>query len=100
DSRGWIWVGTDHGVDVFDHAQWKHWGRSDGLIWDDTNTNSFLAEPNGNVWIGTSRGLSRFQPRLTPIPAVPPPVVFTSVKLGDEEVEPGLPIEVPYRQNS
>ena len=100
DSRGWLWVGTDHGVDVYDRSRWRHWGRSDGLIWDDTNTNAFLAEPNGSVWIGTSRGLSRFLPRSTPIPAVPPPVVFTSVKLGGQEVDPSVVSEVPYGQNS
>ena len=63
DSRGWLWVGTDHGVDVYDHTGWRHYGRSDGLIWDDCNINAFLAETGGDVWIGTSRGLSRFQPR-------------------------------------
>ena len=100
DRRGWLWVGTDHGVDVYDHSRWRHFGHSDGLIWDDTNANAFLAEPGGSVWIGTSRGLSRFQPRATPIPAVPPPVVFTSVKLGGVEVDPRVVSEVPYRQNS
>ncbi len=100
DARGWLWVGTDHGVDVYDRASWRHWGRADGLIWDDTNTNAFLAEPSGAVWIGTSRGLSRFRPRATPIPAVPPPVVFTSVKLGGQEVDPAMVNAVPYRQNS
>ena len=59
DAAGRLWVGTDRGVDVFDHAAWRHYGRSDGLIWDDCNTNAFFAEPGG-VWIGTSRGLSRF----------------------------------------
>ncbi len=100
DARGWLWVGTDHGVDVYDRTRWRHLGRSDGLIWDDTNLNAFLAEPGGSVWIGTSRGLSRFQPRATPIPVVPPPVVFTSVKLGGQEVDPRAANEVPYRQNS
>jgi signal transduction histidine kinase/ligand-binding sensor domain-containing protein/CheY-like chemotaxis protein len=100
DQRGWLWVGTDHGVDVYDHARWRHFGHSDGLIWDDTNTNAFLAEPGGSVWIGTSRGLSRYQPRATPVPGVPPPVVFTSVKLGGQEVDPFTAKEVPYSQNS
>ncbi len=100
DRRGWLWVGTDHGVDVYDHARWRHFGHSDGVIWDDTNRNAFLAEPSGDVWIGTSRGLSRFQARATPLPGVPPPVVFTSVKLGGQEVDPFAAKEVPYSQNS
>jgi signal transduction histidine kinase/ActR/RegA family two-component response regulator/streptogramin lyase len=100
DQRGWLWVGTDHGVDVYDKTRWRHYGRSDGLIWDDCNTNAFLAEADGSVWVGTSRGLSRFQPAKIPAPNVPPSVVFTSVKLGDELVDPNHPLEIKYPQNS
>jgi signal transduction histidine kinase/ligand-binding sensor domain-containing protein len=97
DSRGWLWVGTDRGVDVFDHTRWRHYGRSEGLIWDDCNSNAFYSwvdgdvpgrsqdgqVPDGQVWIGTSRGLSRFAPQSVPVASVPPPVVFTSVQFGD-----------------
>ena len=84
DAGGRLWVGTDRGVDVFDHAVWRHYGRSDGLIWGDCNTNAFFAEQNG-VWVGTSRGLSRFHSSTVAPPNVPPTVVFTSVKFGDIE---------------
>jgi signal transduction histidine kinase/ligand-binding sensor domain-containing protein len=100
DARGWLWVGTDHGIDVFDRARWRHYGRSDGLIWDDCNSNAFLADSDGSVWIGTSRGLSRFRPAATPAPSVPPPVVFTSAKLGEKTVDPTHSLEMPYQENS
>ncbi len=100
DSRGRLWAGTDHGADVYDHTEWKHYGRSDGLIWDDLNTNAFFADANGSVWIGTSRGLSRFQPSPVPSPNVPPPVVMTSVKLGSRMVDPAAAIEAPFQENS
>jgi signal transduction histidine kinase/CheY-like chemotaxis protein/streptogramin lyase len=100
DARGWLWAGSDHGVDTFDRARWRHYGRSDGLIWDDTNTNAFMADKDGSVWIGTSRGLSRFLPLATPAASVPPPVVFTSVKFGDQTVDPAAIGEIPYRRNS
>jgi signal transduction histidine kinase/CheY-like chemotaxis protein len=100
DRRGWLWVGTDRGVDVFDGAGWRHFGRSDGLIWDDTNGNAFLADQDAGVWIGTSRGLSRFQPSPAPPPNVPPPVVFTALKFGDRDMDPASTPEVPYRENS
>jgi signal transduction histidine kinase/ligand-binding sensor domain-containing protein/ActR/RegA family two-component response regulator len=101
DKRGWLWVGTDHGVDVFDRARWRHYGRADGLIWDDCNSNAFLADEDGSVWIGTSKGLSRFRPRLAPSPGVPPPVVFTSVKFGDLVVDDSAAApNVPYGKNS
>jgi signal transduction histidine kinase/ligand-binding sensor domain-containing protein/CheY-like chemotaxis protein len=100
DSRGWLWAGSDHGVDVFDGARWRHYGRSEGLIWDDCNSNAFMADSDGSVWTGTSRGLSRFAPMATPAPNIPPPVVFTSVKLGDQTVDPAASLDVPYARNS
>jgi signal transduction histidine kinase/ActR/RegA family two-component response regulator/streptogramin lyase len=99
DEQGRLWAGSDHGVDVFDHVGWRHYGRSDGMIWDDCNSNAFFSDRKGAIWIGTSRGLSRFQTQAAPPPNVPPPVVFTSVKLGDGELETGAG-EVPYRRNS
>ena len=112
DARGWLWAGSDHGVDVFDRVRWRHYGKSDGLIWDDCNSNAFLADRDGAVWIGTSRGVSRFRPLASPPPSVPPSVVFTTVKFGDQTLDTasdaasaaasGAPssIEVPYRRRS
>ncbi len=100
DSRRRLWLGTDHGVDVFDHARWHHYGRSEGLIWDDCNSNAFYGGPGGEVWIGTSRGLSRFLPQSVPAPGVPPPVVFTSVKFGDRLFTPGMVLDLPYQERS
>ncbi|HVP00571.1 MAG TPA: two-component regulator propeller domain-containing protein [Bryobacteraceae bacterium] len=100
DTRGWLWVGTDHGVDVFDRSRWRHYGRSDGLIWDDCNSNAFLADSDGSVWVGTSRGLSRFLPSSTPAPSVPPTVVFTSIRLGGKPADTTRSIEIPYSENA
>jgi signal transduction histidine kinase/ligand-binding sensor domain-containing protein/CheY-like chemotaxis protein len=99
DAAGRLWVGTDRGADVRSPAGWRHYGRSDGLIWDDCNGNAFLADASG-VWIGTSRGLSRFRPSSAPVSGVPPAVVFTSVKIGGKEVDPAAALEVPYGQNT
>src|SRR5260370_1775229 len=100
DARGRLWAGTDHGVDVYDHKAWRHYGRSDGLIWDDCNSHAFLADPDGVIWIGTSRRLSRFQASLSPAAPVPPPVVVTEVKLGDRRVDLQANYDVPYAANS
>ncbi len=45
-------------------------------------------------WIGTSRGLSRYQPRVVPLPEVPPTVVFTSVRFGGEEWNGDSTVEI------
>ena len=49
DADAQLWVGTDHGLDVFDHANWRHYGRSDGLIWDDCNSNAYFADSRRSV---------------------------------------------------
>jgi signal transduction histidine kinase/CheY-like chemotaxis protein/streptogramin lyase len=98
DLRGWLWAGTDHGVDVFDHTRWRHFGRSDGLIWDDCNTNAFLAGEDGAVWIGTSRGLSRFEPQAVPPPNLPPQVVFTSITVGGTPLDLTSDAGVPWNR--
>jgi len=60
DLRGWIWAGTDTGVNVFNGTEWRHIGQEDGLIWNDVDTGAFLSEEDGSVWIGTSAGLSHY----------------------------------------
>jgi signal transduction histidine kinase/ligand-binding sensor domain-containing protein/CheY-like chemotaxis protein len=98
DTKGRLWAGTDHGVDVFDQTRWRHFGRAEGLIWDDCNTQAFLATEEG-VWIGTSRGLSRYQARPMPAPAVPPTPVLTSISFGDKPWNGSATEEVSYKRN-
>ena len=104
DAAGKLWIGTDHGVDTYDHSLIRHYGRADGLIWDDCNSNAFFAENSPSekaaVWIGTSRGLSRFQPSAVPPPNIPPPVVFTSIKLGEQEIDPQSKLLIPFERNT
>ncbi len=125
DATGSIWRGGDGGVDVFlaevrktEHAgerdngnssgphqpaascegcvhPWRHYGQLDGLVWDDCNSRAFFADPDGSVWIGTSRGLSRFKrgPQ-RPMPA--PAVVLTAAQLGNTTLRTGDRTEVSY----
>jgi ligand-binding sensor domain-containing protein len=80
-AGGSIWYGTDNGVQVLTGGKWRHYGQMDGLAWDDCNSRAFLADGDGSVWIGTSRGLSRF--RRQPMPPLQPPVVrLIETKLG------------------
>ena len=56
---GAIWAGTDSGVVRISGSSWTNYSQTDGMVWDDCDTNGILAEDAG-VWIGTSRGLSHF----------------------------------------
>jgi diguanylate cyclase (GGDEF)-like protein len=86
DAKGRLWVGTEHGVDMWDGARWGHYDTNDGLAGDDCNLNAFAEEPDGTVWIGTGGGLSRFKPLPRLAPDAPLEVVFTRLAIGQKDV--------------
>ncbi len=96
DRAGRIWFGSDRGVDVYAGARWHHYDQQDGLIWDDCDAGSFLADADGSVWIGTSAGLSHFRPAANPAAAVPPLVEITEAQIGGHPSDMSQPIRVPH----
>jgi diguanylate cyclase (GGDEF)-like protein len=86
DTTGRLWAGTQQGVDTWDGTRWSHFNTNDGLAGDDCNLNSFAEEPDGTIWIGTSGGLSRFNPLPPAAPAAPLAVVFTRLAIGQKDV--------------
>lgn len=58
DREGWLWVGTDLGVEFFDGTHWKLITQRDGLVSNDTNEGAFFADTDGSVWIGVNGGLA------------------------------------------
>jgi diguanylate cyclase (GGDEF)-like protein len=90
DRAGRLWATTDNGVSVLERAtlqpdarepgRWRHYGMEDGLIWDDGNDHALSVDPEGNVWIGTARGLARYSTPLYPIPDASSAIVLTSIQ--------------------
>lgn len=97
DRKGRIWLSTDMGVDVFDQGRWKHLGSEDGLIWDDTDSLALQVDSAGDVWIGTSGGLSRYAHPDFAVVDWSPPVVLTLITNSFQEwqtnEEPAVPFE-------
>jgi diguanylate cyclase (GGDEF)-like protein len=81
DRLGRVWVGTGVGVDVLDGALTQHFSVADGLAGDDTDAMAFFADHNGDVFIGTSAGFSRYAPRVDPPRMEPPPVRLMSTSI-------------------
>jgi signal transduction histidine kinase/ligand-binding sensor domain-containing protein/ActR/RegA family two-component response regulator len=96
DRQGRVWIGTDHGVDCYDHGVIRRYGLDAGLIWQDTVLWSFLAEPDGSYWIGTTRGASRFRPASERAVIEPPSVLFTTVETRAGFHEAGRLPTLPY----
>lgn len=99
DLRGWVWVGTDSGVDVWRPTGWRHYDTEDGLIGSNTSFNAFLADDDDDsVWIGTTRGLSRFDVSKETATQSVPAVAMTDFEVNGRRVEPkrlGTPLPSP-----
>ncbi|MBL8214307.1 MAG: response regulator [Bryobacterales bacterium] len=100
DRRGWLWVATDNGIDVYNGQRWRHIGSRDGLIWHDVVRNALVEDAQGNIWVGTNRGLSRYRPAADFFDTQPPQPAISSVQFGDR-AEPGLgPFVIDYQRRS
>ena len=98
DHRGWLWVGQDAGLTVYDGLSWRSFTQDDGLIWNDTDSYAISEDRDGTMWIGTSAGLAHLlKPQA--MPAGPPPApVFSEVKFGSATI--ANESEIPWSANS
>ena len=92
-----LWIGTDNGIAVRAPTGWTVYNHEDGLVWDECAAGSFFAEPDGTVWIGTLKGLSRYRPSDRDAGTLAPPVVVTAVRFGERSGNPTVHSEVPLR---
>jgi diguanylate cyclase (GGDEF)-like protein len=94
--RGWLWVGTDRGVDVFNGRRWRHLTTAEGLLWDDTSEGAFRSDGDGSVWIGTGHGLSHLlrPDALFEVPALE--LRIDSATLGEHDIALGSDNPVPW----
>jgi signal transduction histidine kinase/ligand-binding sensor domain-containing protein/ActR/RegA family two-component response regulator len=101
DGRGWLWVGTDMGVDRYDGRVWRHLDKTDGLAVNDCDHNAFFDDQDGSAWIGTSKGLTHFlHPATAAATPADAPVVLTWLRLGDLAAPLTGGVAVPYSRRS
>lgn len=58
DHRGWVWTGTTLGISVFDGQTWASVDADTGLLSNDAQQLGLREDPDGSIWISTSRGLT------------------------------------------
>ncbi len=85
DRWGWVWLGTDRGLSVWNGTSWKQYSSQEGLIWNDCDGDALLAASDGTIWIGTSRGLSHFRREGVTAPATPVEVLLSTFVMGWRE---------------
>lgn len=80
DSNGNIYLSTPIGVNVLNIYNHRYFIRTlmkeDGLIGNDCNYNSLFIDDSNNVWIGTTSGLSQYNPKYDPPLSSASPVKF------------------------
>lgn len=81
DGKGWVWVGTGNGADVYNGNAWRHFGTADGLCWPDLNPGAFAS--GSDVLLGTARGLAIFSPGQNPFLSESPRAAVTEVRFGE-----------------
>ena len=82
DHRGWLWVGQDAGVTVFDGQSWRSFTQEDGLAWNDTNSKALAEDTDGSMWIGTTGGLSHLVAPQANARGTPSAPAFSEVNFG------------------
>jgi diguanylate cyclase (GGDEF)-like protein len=57
-DRWGVWIGSDHGLALFNGQRWVLVTEADGLISNDVDQESLAEDTDGTIWAGTSQGLS------------------------------------------
>ncbi len=100
DARGRVWVGAGRGVDVADGQTILHQGGPEGMPGEDCDSMAFMADPNGDVWIGTSTGLAHYVNQSEKRVVTPPATAIVEAALGDKAVDPSTEVSVERSRNT
>lgn len=57
DKHGFLWIGTEHGLDRYDGYHFVHYTQLDATKTWATEVNSLYVDRGGHLWVGTARGL-------------------------------------------
>jgi diguanylate cyclase (GGDEF)-like protein len=96
DRRGWVWLGSDAGLAVWNGQSWLHLTQESGLIWNDVNQGVLKEGVDGSLWIGTSGGLAHL---LHPEHVFAPSqlaVSVTAIRRGGQTYETGQKLTLPW----
>ena len=96
DHLGWIWVGTDRGVAVYDGQQWVTIDAGQGLLSNDINEDGIREDPDGSVWIATSHGVSHLRDPASLFAAHPLNIIIPQAHIGTKLVDVGT---LPYNHD-
>ena len=64
DQWGFVWIGTDYGLNKFDGYRFRKYFNSitDSTTINDNDISNIFSDSKGRLWIGTNHGLSLYNP--------------------------------------
>jgi diguanylate cyclase (GGDEF)-like protein len=83
DRRGWVWLGTDAGLLVWNGQNWRRLTQESGLISNDVNQGVMREAHDGSLWIGTSGGLGHLLHPERVFDEIPLTVALTRIRRGE-----------------
>ncbi|MEP0547221.1 MAG: two-component regulator propeller domain-containing protein [Rhodothermales bacterium] len=95
DAEGRLWLSTNRGLARFDPDEpkpghtFRRFGPESGLPGLEFNQHAAARGPDGRLYFGGVDGLVAFHPDDLVGNPIPPPVVLTGLRVGNERVRPG-----------
>jgi PAS domain S-box-containing protein len=83
-----FWFGTDYGIYRWNGRQLVNYTVQHGLAGYETNRAANITDQNGNVWIGTAQGLSRFKKDFPKTDTPPPLAELSYLKVSGKRHSP------------
>jgi diguanylate cyclase (GGDEF)-like protein len=83
DRRGWVWLGTDSGLLVWNGQAWRQLTVESGLIWNDVDQGVLKEGSDGSLWVGTSGGVAHLEHPERAFDPVNLDISVTRVQRGD-----------------
>jgi diguanylate cyclase (GGDEF)-like protein len=96
DQRGWIWVGSDQGLLVWNGHDWRHLTQESGLIWNDIDQGVMMAGRDGSLWVGTSAGVAHLMHPEEIFAPEPMKIALTGMRRGGKLIPQQTRITLPW----
>lgn len=87
DSNGAIWVATNNGIDKFTNGKIQHYNYKDGFSQKASATQHIMVDKDGNFWLSTTHGLTRYNPKLEQIFSTAPKLEITNIKVSQKVID-------------
>ena len=98
DTRGWLWLGSESGLAIWNGKEWRHLTQESGLLWDDVNEGALTAAPDGSIWVGTSNGLSHLLHPESIFQSSAIGISLARITRGAQQFAPASSLQLPWNE--